>query len=175
MRPARIAGYTGGCTLRRSREPSVPEYRVTRFVALFPALVLLAACEPATGPTPLEERIIGVIAVAGDTTTKVLVVPDSARAGTGFQVTVTTFGNGCDRAGEVEVEMRGLVATLHPYDYTRRDAAACDPAVRRFPRSTTLTFAERGDALVRVQGRRIGPGTPPGGAMIQIERSVRVR
>lgn len=149
---------------------------MTRPVALFPFLALLAACEPATEPGPLEERVVGVIAVAGDTTTRVLVVPDSARVGVGFEVTVTTFGGGCDRAGEIEAEIRGLVATLHPYDYTRKDGGAvCEPGVRRLPRTTTLRFAEPGNALIRMQGRRVGPNTPPGGVTIQVERLVRVR
>ena len=156
-------------------QPTLPQAVFS--AALFPALaLLLAACEPATGPGPYEERVVGVLAVAGDTAAKAVVVPDSARAGAELRVTVTTVGGGCDRGGEMEVEMRGLVAVLVPYDYTQRERdGTCPSVVQRFPRTATLRFAQPGNALIRVQGRRIGPDTPPGGVPIQVEKSVTVR
>lgn len=130
-----------------------------RIPALAP-LLLLAACSGVTGPEPGSRRVVGVIDI-GSRVPGSLAVPDTVAAGAQFTVTVTTFGSSsCTRADGAEVEVRGLVAEIVPYDREATGARVCTDDLRPFPRKVTVSFAGPGQATVRVRGRALGGGSP---------------
>ncbi len=145
----------------------------------FPALLLataaLAACAGANPFGRDEERRPGVLLLYSTRPERPLAAPDTVQAGVDFQVTATTLGGGCERQGETETEVRGSVATVKPYDYTDVGAEACTDILKFFPHTATLRFATPGEALLRVQGRRVGPDTPSEGVPVTLEKRIVVR
>jgi hypothetical protein len=130
---------------------------MTRLPALAP-LLLLAACSGVIAPDPASRRVVGVIDVGGGTP-RALAAPDTVAAGAPFTVTVTTFGSSsCTRADGAELEVRGLVAEIVPYDRELTGDVACTDDLRPFPRDVTVSFAAPGQATVRVLGRGLGGG-----------------
>ncbi|HEV2736033.1 MAG TPA: hypothetical protein VGV85_14395 [Longimicrobiaceae bacterium] len=148
--------------------------RTRRLAAAGALAVVLAACTALPSGQEPEERRVGIIRLYQTDPPGVLVVPDTVRAGVDFQVAATTLGGGCERAGETEVAVSGGLATLTPYDYTRR-AEACADILRHLPHTATLRFASPGQAVVLLQGRRVGADTPQGGVSVTIEKRVVVR
>jgi hypothetical protein len=147
---------------------------IRRLPAAGALAVVLAACTGLPGGQEPDERRVGIIRLYQTDPPDVLVVPDTVRAGVDFQVAATTLGGGCERAGETEVDVRGGLATVTPYDYTAR-AAACTDILRFLPHTATLRFASPGEAVVRLQGRRVGPDTPRDGVSVTVEKRVVVR
>ena len=130
---------------------------MTRIPALAP-LLLLTACSGATGLEPGSRRVVGVIDV-GSQSLRALAAPDTVAAGAPFVVTVTTFGSSsCTRADGAEVEVRGLVAEVVPYDREATGARVCTDDLRPFPRDVTVRFSAPGQATVRALGRGLGGG-----------------
>lgn len=147
---------------------------IRRLPAACALAVVLAACTaPPSGQEP-EDRNPGILRLYQTDPPNALVVPDTVPAGVEFQLAATTLGGGCERAGETEVDVRGSVATVTPYDYTAR-AEACPDILRLLPHTAVLRFGTPGEAVVRLQGRRIGPDTPRGGVSITVEKRVLVR
>jgi hypothetical protein len=136
--------------------------------------VAVAACTGLPGAQEPDERNVGIIRLYQTDPPAALVVPDTVRAGVDFQVAATTLVGGCERAGETEVEVRDRLATVTPYDYTAR-TASCTDILRFLPHAATLRFASPGEAVVRLQGRRVGPDTPRGGVAVTVEKRVVVR
>jgi hypothetical protein len=120
---------------------------------LFPPLLLLAACGGATGPDPGTRRVVGVVDVGGGSP-RSRVAPDTVAAGAPFTVTVATFGSSsCTRADGAELQVRGLVAEIVPYDREAAGPVACTDDLRPFPRDVAVRFAGPGQGTVRVLGR----------------------
>lgn len=136
--------------------------------------VVLAACTASPIGQEPEERNVGIIRLYQTDPPSALVVPDTVRAGVDFPVAATTLGGGCERAGETEVSVSGGLATVTPYDYTVR-TASCTDILRFLPHTATLRFATPGRAVVRLQGRRVGPDTPRDGVPVTVEKQVIVR
>ncbi len=147
---------------------------IRRLPAAGALAVVLAACTASPSGQEPEERNVGIIRLYRTDPPSALVVPDAVRAGEDFQIAATTLGGGCERAGETEVSVQGSVATVTPYDYTQR-AVDCPDLLRHLPHTATLRFASPGPAVVRLQGRRVGPDTPGGGVPVTIEKQVVVR
>lgn len=123
---------------------------MTRRLAV-PALLLLAACEGLADPA--ARRVPGVIDTGGGGD-RSLAVPDTVAAGAPFTATVTTFGSSsCTRPAGAELEVRGLVAEVVPYDRDATRAQVCTDDLRPFPRDVAVRFAAPGRATVRVRGR----------------------
>ncbi len=136
--------------------------------------VVLAACAASPGEQEPEDRRVGILRLYQTEPPAALVAPDTVRAGVDFQVSATTLGGGCERAGETEVDVQGGVATMTPYDYTAR-SASCTDILRYLPHTVVLRFATPGEAVVRLLGRRVGPDTPQSGMRITVEKRVVVR
>jgi len=136
--------------------------------------VVLAACTASPGEQEPEDRRVGILRLYQTDPPAALVVPDTVRAGADFQVSATTLGGGCERAGETEVDVQGGVATVTPYDYTALPAA-CTDILRHLPHTAVLRFGTPGEAVVRLRGRRVGPDTPPSGVYLTVEKRVVVR
>jgi len=124
-------------------------------------------------PTP-EARILGLI---DDRANDALIVPRTVSAGEDFQVTMTTIGSGCERAADTGVIVTENSATVMVYDLTvaTHPGVACTMVLKRLPHTITLRFTKRGEALIRVWGRRVGPDTPPLGVPTVLEHRVMVK
>lgn len=82
-----------------------------------------------------------------------ITLPATVKRGVSFDATVTTYGSSsCTRADGAEVQVRGLIAEVTPYDLTNR-RGICTADLRAFPRTVSLRFDEAGEATVRVNGR----------------------
>lgn len=135
--------------------------------ALALALLLLLACSSPSGPR--ERRVIGTIEFFDDPV--VISLPDTAAAGEPFTATVRTYGGGCTRKGDTEVDVDGLRANVIPFDIeTVGDQVVCPAVLVRFQHSATITFEEPGTGDVIVQGRR-----EPENELFTVERTVVVR
>ena len=120
------------------------------------ALLLLAACGGATDPE--WRRVVGVVDV-GDGAPGALAVPDTVVAGVPFTATVTTFGSGsCTRPDGAELEVRGSVADIVPYDRDATGPRPCTDDLAPLPRDVRVRFTAPGRALVRVRGRALRGG-----------------
>ena len=127
------------------------------------------------GPNPQERRVAGIVDYYDSGTQGVITAPERVRAGEEFQVTITTFGGGCERAGEAEVSMAGNTADVEVYDYTvAGPAVTCTAELKRMPRTVTLSFPTPGEGLIRVTGIRVGQGTPPEGEPTVLETRLTV-
>jgi hypothetical protein len=123
-------------------------------------------------PAPQQEaRILGHL---GD---EALIAPATVMAGKDFQITVTTTGGGCERAGDTGVILSNDSATVMVYDFTTatHPDVACTMIFKRLQHTVTLRFTKPGSALIRIWGRKVGSDTGPIGAPTVIERSVTVK
>ncbi|HEX8275090.1 MAG TPA: hypothetical protein VF615_20825 [Longimicrobiaceae bacterium] len=134
----------------------------------------LAACTGSPIGEDREERRIGILRLYRTDPPVALAAPDTVRAGVDFQVTATTLGGGCERAGETEAQVGGGVAVVTPYDYTEL-GVDCPDILRHLHHAATLRFPAPGKAVVRVQGRRVGPDTPGEGVAHTVEKRIVVR
>jgi hypothetical protein len=144
---------------------------IRRLPAVGALAVVLAACTGLPGGQEPDERRVGIIRLYRTDPPGALVVPDTVRAGVDFQVAAITLGGDCERAGETGVDVRCGVATVTPYDYTAR-TASCTDILRFLPHTPMLRFAPPGEAVVRLQGRRVGPDTPRDSVAISVEKRV---
>ncbi len=132
----------------------------------------------AQSPTSLSEaRILGVIDYSDERTKSVITAPASVRSGEDFQLTITTSGGGCERAGDLGVVMSEAGATIMVYDFTTatRPGIACTAIFKQFPHTVTLRFNKPGEAVIRVWGRRMGGDTPPLGVPTVLEHRLMVK
>ena len=134
------------------------------------ALVLALEGVPAQQPADLA-RIPGILQFHDEPTTGVLTAPETARVGEEFQVTITTFGGGCEEAGDAGLVLGERNATIHVGDFTSatRPGVVCTAILKRLPHTLTLRFTEPGEAVVRVWGRQVGRYTPAGGSPVVLE------
>ena len=151
--------------------------------------VLLAGCTlPGAGAqAPIAEnaaqnprevaRVPGIIDYGDERTRDVIAAPDAVRVGEDFQVTVKTFGGGCEREGDTSVVVNETGATLMIYDITTatRPGVACTMILKRLAHTVTLRFTKPGEAVIRVWGRKVVAGLPPLGEPVVLERRVTVR
>lgn len=133
------------------------------------ALVVALGCS--LGTEPEEVRELGVIAIAGSTWFEdpKIEVPDTVEQSSPVRVGVTTYGDGCVRKGETEIEVQDSVVVVTPYDY-RRKGVACTAALVSFAHEATLRFAAPGTARVAIRGRE-----GRSGGLIRVERKIIVR
>jgi hypothetical protein len=110
--------------------------------------------EPTPDPTPSPSTVPDGPA---DATEGSLEVPDTVRVGESFTATVRTVGrNGCWSSAGEDVSVDGLSATIVPFDSTgQREDVACTMALTSLLHEVGLSFGEAGEAVVRVEGRRV--------------------
>ncbi len=103
--------------------------------------------------------------------------PDTVSAGVPFPVVVTTVGpTVCWVASGAQVEMQPAVATVTPFDYTPEDHwTACGDALLELSRSVSVTFPQPGEAVLRVQGRRVVGGNFQAEERVVLEKKIHVR
>jgi hypothetical protein len=106
-----------------------------------------AACRSSTEPAPVTRLAVGVLASPASAA---LQVPDTVFAGSPFSVRVVTQGDGCLRAAGGEARVKGLTATVTPYDMLYN--GACDLILLTAAREVLVRFDAPGTASVRVVG-----------------------
>jgi hypothetical protein len=136
------------------------------------ALSLIAcASTPNEAPPQQQEgrRVLGVIDHHGDPVR--VEAPAEVARGTDFQVAVVTYGGGCVREGDTDVEIDGLRAVVAPFDIdVSGPGVFCTMELRQFRHTATLRFDRPGTATIIFRGRRV-----PEGDVVSVERTVRVR
>jgi hypothetical protein len=112
--------------------------------------LLLAGCELITGVH--KDLHVGSIGYPDDLAIQ---IPEAARVGEPFTVTVRTFGgNGCWERHRTDVSVSGLAATIIPIDaHVRRRGTMCTQAIIDIIHEATIRFDEAGTAAVEIQGR----------------------
>ncbi|MEZ5346565.1 MAG: hypothetical protein R2681_13525 [Pyrinomonadaceae bacterium] len=103
-------------------------------------------------------------------------LPESVEAGKDFEISVTTSGSGCVSAGETEVVSSQSAADIFVYDHTTatRPNVVCTMIFKTFRHTAILRFDERGEAMIRVWGRRQGGDSLMGEPFV-IEKPVTVK
>lgn len=126
--------------------------------------------------TPQEALVLGIIDFGAERNKDVLAAPSTARVREDFKITITTFGGGCERAGQTGVVMTASGASVMVYDLTAatHPGVICTAVIKRLPHQVTLRFEKPGEALIRIWGRRVGPETPPLGVPVVLEHPVTV-
>ena len=126
------------------RSPLLPLLAVT--------LAFAASCRGSTEPEVVTTRIeVGTLA---SPSALALQAPDTVIATVAFDATILTTGDACVRAAGGEVTVRGLVATVTPYDmvYVGSSCAAWMVAVRAPTRTVNVRFDVAGTATIRAVG-----------------------
>ena len=153
-----------------------------RFVQLA-MIVLVLGCRSTPDPAPVSTTASGEVladesewvqrpaVIRREGERENVVVPPHASAGVPLYVEFTTYGGGCVREDSTEIQTRGLVAELHPYQRVPPEEARvpCTRELRMTPRRVPVTFMEAGSAKIRIHGL-----TQPGDSIIVLERSVRI-
>jgi len=115
-------------------------------------LAFAASCRDSTEPEAVTTRIeVGTLASPA---ALALRAPDTVIATVPFDATVTTTGDACVRAAGGEVTVRGLVATVTPYDmvYVGSSCAAWAMVVPAPTRTVNVRFDVAGTATIRAVG-----------------------
>jgi hypothetical protein len=132
------------------------------------ALLVLAGCgEEVIAGTEYERRL-AVIGPFADTV--VVEVPAAATRGVGFDVAVTSYGNGCFEQADTEVEVSGLTATVDPYQLVAVGDVNCLDQGRTFRHVAQVRFDQAGTAIVRFRGLSQSTGDT-----VTVERTVVVQ
>ena len=113
------------------------------------AVLLFSACDTILGPD--EDRRIGVIAFYNLGVT--ISAPDTVQLGVPFEISITTYGNGCLREGATKVRVRGLQVDVTPYDI-HSGARACTDNLNYFPHKATVTLPTPGLARFLFHGEQ---------------------
>ena len=143
---------------------------------LFTILAAAQAVLPG-GNANRTARLPGALEFGNENTADVVRAPESVGVNESFQITVSTFGNGCLEAGDIDAILTASGATVLVYDLTSAVAPGilCTAVIKRLPHTVSLRFDKPGQALVRIWGRRIGADTPPLGLPLIIEKRITVR
>lgn len=123
------------------------------------ALVLgvgVTACADLVIP-PFERLDIGAIQES-PTDTPAITLPDTVALGQRFVIRVTTFGDGCVRFGETELDIILGRPRVIPLDYVT-SGVDCDLLLQTFEHEVEWAFGQRGVGHVTVQGRVLGTGS----------------
>jgi hypothetical protein len=104
-----------------------------------------------------EDERLGLLRLDGEAAT--IYVPRSVERGERLAVNFYTFGGGCVSRGRTEISIRGLDATITPYD-VHSGAGNCTDEIAFLDHTTWLRFELEGTATIRVYGRG-EPGDHP--------------
>ena len=146
-------------------------------VILMLSLNLSAAALAAELPVQQRALVPGIIDFGDERAQDVITAPKSVQVRKDFQLTINTFGSGCESEGDTSVIYSATGATLMVYDVTIavRPDVVCTAVMRRMPHIVMLRFEKPGVALLRVWGRRVGPETPPLGVPFVLDHSITVK
>lgn len=155
---------------------------------------LLSACEMPTGPhishqmgilewrmrAPARERRWPSAQLLPSGTEAVsrasVAAPDTVLAGDPFTVTVTTIGaNGCWQPTDASLELDEAAAVITPYDAVLSGPdIGCTDALKDLPHQVRVRFTRRGEAVLRVRGRRVTGSDFTAGEEVVVEKRIQV-
>ncbi len=144
--------------------------------ALLGSAALAVGCSTPTASTDYDfARVAGVILPHASFASRVLVAPDSVRAGVPFTVTVSSFGSTtCTRADGATLIVAGVLATIAVWD-REQVGGACTDDLRQFPRDVSVQLLTAGRATIRVQGRAYPAGASGRDSLVVVEKDIVVR
>lgn len=163
-------------TRANPRRPTRGPATAGRLAAMLASAALLAAWAGAcTGPGDAARRGILRFETAGEAPAAVrrhtsppregpsgstdgrIEAPEEVVAGETFTATISTVGmNGCWDAVDERVRVEGGVAVVVPFDTPdREEGVACTTALEFLEHPVHLSFDQPGDAVIRVEGRRV--------------------
>jgi hypothetical protein len=130
---------------------------------------------PSPPPPAQGQRVPGILNFRG--TQEAITAPTVVGVGQDFQVTITTFGDGCVEKGDEGVIRGEADATIFVYDFTTatQPGVICTTILKRLQHTVTLRFTQPGEKLIRVWGRQEGADTPPLGVPVVFEARVLVQ
>ena len=103
-----------------------------------------------------------------------IIAPDTVQAGVAFTATINTIAlESCWREAGVHVIAEARRAVVTPYD-RMLPSDGCRQTVVNLPRAVSITFTQRGDAILRVEGRRVFSDTRSTSS-VALEKSIYVR
>lgn len=104
-----------------------------------------------------------------------LVVPASVKAGSKFEITIKTGGNGCSSMGDTGVVLGEQSADVFVYDLTSatQPGMMCTMIFKQFNHKARLKFSQPGEAVIRVWVREAGDS--PMGKPVVVERKIIVK
>jgi hypothetical protein len=139
-----------------------------RFSFALLVLLALAGCKGLLGPDYVS-RLAVIEFTESDSV--VVEVPATVTRGVVFEVAITTYGGGCVRQGDTQVEVSGLTANVEPYQLVVADEdVICTQELRTFRNVAQLRFNQAGTGRIRFHGlSRIAGDT------ITVERTVVVQ
>lgn len=108
--------------------------------------VVLSACHILAGPE--EVRRMGSIAGYNNDDPRVTLV----QVGRRVDVSVISYGGGCERQGDTEVVVTGLDVMVTPFDFTDTDAQVCTNVLKSFDHKASVEFPTAGTGTIRVRG-----------------------
>jgi hypothetical protein len=136
-----------------------------RFLSLFVGVSLFVACDGILGPE--DKSRVGTISFFDDPV--VTEVPDTVQVGVSFEVSVQTYGGGCNSKGGTTVQRHSFAADVTPYDL-HSGATLCPAEERTFTHEAALSFEEHGVAQIRFHGIQM-----PEDSLITIVRELVVK
>jgi hypothetical protein len=143
-------------------------------LAAYPAFA--ATAEPGARATQ-EAVVLGIIDFGSEGSNNVVTAPTTVAVGEEFQITITTFGGGCERKGTSSTIITASGASIMVYDITSaiHPGVICTAELKRLPHNLSLRFERPGQAFIRVWGRRVGPETPPLGIPALLEHRLTIK
>ncbi len=148
-------------------------------IFFFAALAMLVSAQtlkkhkPNTTAKPQTEqaRIPGEL--IGETDN--IVIPANVKAGTAFEVTIKTGGSGCSSQDSTSVVLGENSADIFVYDLTSatKPGTMCTMIFKQFDHKARLTFANKGEAVIRVWARTSGDA--PMGKPVVIEKTITIK
>jgi hypothetical protein len=155
-------------------------------------LVAGSACADLTGA--VGKRRVGILSWEGRGASRslaaltpalqgaptIISAPDTVRAGEAFEAVITTIGpDGCWKEAGAEIKLTANLAIVTPYDIDHFDPQGergCFAATVELPRTVQIRFSERGEAILRVHGRKIvGADLNQQGTPVTAEKKIFVR
>lgn len=141
--------------------------------AKIPQLLDKACAETVNVPDEEKSsRVLGVITLDEEGTNESINIPGVVQANKDFEITVTTSGNGCVSAADTGVILGEMNADVFVYDFTtaNRPGIACTMIFKTLPHKATLRFTQKGEATIRIWGRKQGGASPFGEPVILVRR-----
>lgn len=165
---------------RKSLKAQLSKIILIAALAIFPLQLKLLSASPTESPTSAsvskEARVLGIIDFNSESQ-NVITAPQTVKAGKDFEVRISTQGGGCEREGDTSVILLENAASIIVFDFTTatQPGVVCTMILKRLSHTATLRFANPGEVLIRVWGRRIAADTPPDGVPLIVERKITVK
>jgi heat shock protein HslJ len=155
-------------TIQETRDGTLLRLDTAAGPLVFAAAVSKPPAAPASALVP------GILDFNAADSQPVVTAPENVVTGEDFEVTITTFGGGCEEAGPVSAIQTLDGATIFVYDETTatHPGVVCTTILKQLPHTVTLRFDEPGEKLLQIWGRRVSPEAGPLGEPTVIEHRI---